>query len=128
MKILKQIFIILLFYVLGETISYVMRTLFPKLFLPGTIIGMILLLIALITKLIKMEHIKEVGTFLTNNMSFFFIPAAVSVVEYFDILQAAILKILLISAVSVIISFFAIVYSIKLTLYLQKRFRRESNE
>ena len=128
MKILKQILIILLFYILGEMISLGIKAVFPKLFLPGTIIGMVLLLIALFTKVIKMEDIHEVGTFLTNNMAFFFIPAAVAVVDYFDILAPSIIKIIIIAIVSVIVSFVAIVYSIKLTVYLQKRFRRERNE
>ena len=96
MKILKQILIILLFYILGEMISLGIKAVFPKLFLPGTIIGMVLLLIALFTKVIKMEDIHEVGTFLTNNMAFFFIPAAVAVVDYFDILAPSIIKIIII--------------------------------
>jgi holin-like protein len=128
MKILKQILIILLFYILGEMISFGIKAIFPKLFLPGTIIGMVLLLITLFTKVIKMEDIYEVGSFFTNNMAFFFIPAAVAVVDYFDLLAPSIIKIIIIAIVSVIVSFVAIVYSIKLTLYLQKRFGRESNE
>lgn len=125
MKIIKQIFIILLFYIFGELISLGLKIIFPKIFLPGTIIGMMLLLIALLKKFIKTEAINEVGSFLTNNMAFFFIPAAVAVVEYFDILEKAILKILLIAVISVIVSFYAILYAIKFTVLLQYRMRRE---
>lgn len=128
MKIIKQICLILLFYIIGDIISLGLKTIFPSLFLPGTIIGMILLLIALFTKFIKTEQVYEVGSFLTSNMAFFFIPAAVGVVEYFDILEVAIIKIIIIAVVSVIVSFFSIVYSIKLTIYLQNKLRRNNDE
>jgi holin-like protein len=131
MKIIKQIFIILLFYVIGEAISYGIQQLFTHLFIPGTIIGLILLLLFLVTKRIKKDEVEEVGTFLTNNMAFFFIPAAVSVMEYFSILQSAFLKIIIISVISLIVSFFAVVYSVKLVIYLQNKHqvnRGETNE
>jgi holin-like protein len=121
MKIIKQIFIILLFYMIGETISYGIQQLFRQIFIPGTIIGLILLLIFLITKRIKKEEVEEVGSFLTNNMAFFFIPAAVSVMEYFSILQSTFLKIIIISVISLIVSFFAVAYSVKLVIYLQNK-------
>lgn len=123
MKIIKQIFIILLFFVLGEIIAFALKTLIPSIFVPGTIIGMLLLLIALVTKVIKIEEVDDVGSFLTNNMAFFFIPAAVSVLEYMDILKSVVVQVLLICIISVIVTFFIVGFTIKLTIYLQSKFK-----
>lgn len=114
MKILKQIFIILFFYVLGEIISVLMNKI---IFIPGAIIGMVLLLLALIFKIIKIEQVDSVATFLTTNMAFFFIPAAVSVMEYFQILQTVIGKIILICIISVLLTFFIVSITIKIIIY-----------
>lgn len=128
MKIIKQIFIILLFFVLGEIVSLAIAAIIPSVFLPGSIIGMILLLIALITKVVKIDDVDAVGTFLTNNMAFFFIPAAVSVMEYFDFLQSIVIQILLICLISVIITFFIVGYVVKLTIYLQTKYSMNKGE
>lgn len=120
MKIIKQIFAILLFYIIGEFLAYFINLLFPAIFIPGTILGLIVLVVLIITRKISLDKVDEVGTFLTNNMAFFFIPAAVSVIEYFDILKETILKIIIIITISSFLSFFAIYGSIKLTLKLTK--------
>lgn len=77
---------------------------------------MVLLLLALYLKIIKLEEVEAVATFLTNNMAFFFIPAAVPVMEYFDILKREIIKILLICIFSVVITFFIVSFILKLLI------------
>ncbi|MDD3477871.1 MAG: CidA/LrgA family protein [Candidatus Izemoplasmatales bacterium] len=122
MNLFRQIFFILLFYVFGEILSALVLAIFPSVYLPGTILGLGLLLVALSTKILPKKEVESVGTFLTSNMAFFFIPAAVGVIEYFDILSAQILKILALILISTILSFLAIVASVKLTLgILRKR-------
>ncbi|NLM32822.1 MAG: CidA/LrgA family protein [Acholeplasmataceae bacterium] len=128
MKIIKQIFIILLFYVIGEVLSILLSNIFTKIYFPGTILGLIIFLLFLLNKkikIVKLEDVDEVGSFLTNNMAFFFIPAAVSVVEYFDVLQANFIKIVVIIIISLLISFIAITYTIKLTIYIQQKFLKQ---
>lgn len=125
MKIIKQICIILGFYILGEILAYLVSLIVPSIFIPGTIIGLLLLLLFLSVRLIKIEHIDTVGGFLTNNMAFFFVPVAVSVISYLDILKSVIFKIIIICTISIIISFLAVVYSIKLTMWIQKKARGE---
>lgn len=124
-QIIKQIFIILLFYVIGESISLGVRSITPVIYIPGTILGMLLLLLFLLKKYIKMRDVQDVGTFLTNNMAFFFIPAAVSVMEYYDLLRSTFLYILIIIFISAIVTFLAVAYSVKLTMYLQNKRNRE---
>jgi holin-like protein len=121
MKVIKQIFIILLFYIVGEFIARGVKWLIPAFHMPGMMIGMVLLLMALIFKLVQVKSICEVSSFLTSNMGFFFIPATVSILRHFDVISENILMILFIIAISSIASFFAIVYSVKLTLLIQKK-------
>ncbi len=106
MKILRQIFLILLFYLLGEFLSLAVGWVIPGFYFPGAILGMMMLLPFLLNKKLNID---EVGGFLSANMSFFFIPAAVSVLEYINLLQSTFLIILLIIILSTLISFFAII-------------------
>lgn len=64
MKLYVQFMIILMFSLVGEIISTVF-----KLPVPGSIIGLILLFIALELKLVRLRHIYTVGKFLLNNMT-----------------------------------------------------------
>lgn len=88
---------------------------------------MVILLILLVTKMIKLVHVEEVGTFLSNNMSFFFIPAAVSVIDYLDILQSVIFKVLIICSISIIVSFVLVAYAVKITITLQDKYKKGRN-
>ncbi|MDD3124062.1 MAG: CidA/LrgA family protein, partial [Candidatus Izemoplasmatales bacterium] len=120
----KQIFFILLFYVIGESISFGISSIFPNIFIPGTILGMLLLVLALLLKVVKNEYVEDVGIFLTSNMAFFFIPAAVSVIEYFDLLKVSIIRILILVTISLVVSFFSIMGSVKLTIFLQDQWKK----
>jgi len=74
MKIFKQLLIILAINFIGELLS---RSF--SLPLPGSIVGMVLLLILLFSGVIKENQIAETANFLLDHMPFFFIPAGVSV-------------------------------------------------
>lgn len=121
MKIIKQIFIILLFYIFGEILSYLVSQAFPSIYIPGTILGLIMLILVLTTGKLSMDYVDDVGTFLSNNMAFFFIPVAVSVIEYIDLLKESILIIIVIITISTFLSFLAIYGSVLLTLKLSKK-------
>jgi len=123
MKIMIQIFTILLFFVLGEIASQVIQFLFPSIFVPGTILGLLFLVIALSMKWVKRDKVEDVGNFLTGNMAFFFIPAAVGVVEYIDILQEDFVKIILLILISIVISLTSIYFSVELTLWIQMKIK-----
>lgn len=123
MKIIKQLFVILVFYVLGEIIAFGIKTILPNVFIPGTIIGLALLLVALLIKKIPIDHVDDVGSFLTSNMAFFFIPAAVSVLEYVNILQASFVRIIYIIVISIVFSFFMVALSVKATIILQNKYK-----
>ncbi len=90
MKIFKQLLIILGINFLGEFLSS-----FLNLPLPGSITGMLLLLIMLSTGVVKEEHIKETADFFLQNMGFFFIPAGVSIMVSYYALEGYYLQTIL---------------------------------
>lgn len=56
---------------------------------PGSVIGMVLLLVLLVTKVIRVEWIEDSAGFLTKHLAFFFIPIAVGLMAYGTMLKAA---------------------------------------
>ena len=83
MKLLRQFGCILGICVFGEIIQRVL-----KLPLPGSVIGMIILFLALYFKVIKVEMLKEISSFLLDHLAFFFIPAGVGLLSYTEVLKA----------------------------------------
>ena len=88
---------------------------------PASVIGMLLLLALLPPGLLKIEHIREKSDFLLSNMAFFFIPAGVSVINYFDVLASALLPLLVICVVSTVLTFAVTAYAVRLTRRLMDR-------
>ena len=91
MKIIYQIAII--FSICW--VSQVVEAFLPFAF-PASVIGMILLFLLLASGVVRIEHIREKSDFLLSNMAFFFIPAGVSVINYFDVLKSSVVPLVLI--------------------------------
>lgn len=88
MKLYVQFMIILIFSFIGEVLSTLLA-----LPVPGSIIGLVLLFLALEFKIIRLRHIDTVGNFLLNNMTILFLPAAVGIMERFDSIKPFLLPI-----------------------------------
>ncbi|CUP09663.1 CidA/LrgA family protein [Eubacterium sp. am_0171] len=116
MKIIRQIGIIFTVCWLSQVIAEFLPFDFP-----ASVIGMIFLFICLVTGLLKIEHIQEKSDFLLGNMAFFFVPAGVSIMNYFDILKSSAVQLLIICIVSTVITFAVTAYSVKLTMKLMDR-------
>lgn len=71
--------------------------------LPSSIIGMLILTLLLQFKAIKLRQVEGMANFLVKNLGFFFVPAAVSLMLYFDIIKAQWLPIVVASAVSTVL-------------------------
>lgn len=82
MKILRQMAILLLLIFIGDVLNKVFGI--P---IPGNILGMILLLVALLTGIIKLHQIEEISKFLLEHLSFFFVPAGVGLLSVTGILK-----------------------------------------
>lgn len=123
MKIIKQIGII--FTVCW--VSLVIEKILPFAF-PASVIGMILLLICLMAGILKMEHIQEKADFLLENMAFFFIPAGVSIINYFDVLKNSVIQLIVICVVSTVVTFAVTAYTVTLTIRLMNRRKEEKRD
>jgi holin-like protein len=70
------------FYFLGEVIRSVFCI--P---IPGNVLGMILIVIALKLQIVKLEHVERASTLLLDNLMFLFVPTTVAIMLYFDIIR-----------------------------------------
>ncbi len=98
MKYLKQLVIILFITFIGELLNY-----FIPLPIPTSVYGMVLLYIALMTKIIKLSSVKETGKFLVDIMPVMFIPAGVGLLESWGVLSSMLLPIAIITAVTTVL-------------------------
>ena len=98
MKYIKQFLIILSVSFLGE----VLHALLP-LPVPASIYGLVLMLAALCTGLLKLPQIEKTGLFLVDIMAVMFIPAAVGLVEEWGTLQPILIPVSVITVVVTVI-------------------------
>ena len=98
MKILKQFFIILLVSFLGEAL----HALLP-LPIPASIYGLVLMLAALCTHIIRLEDVKGVGMVLVEVMTVFFIPITVQLMDSWTDIRAMLVPAVLTITVSTLI-------------------------
>lgn len=82
MKFLRQFFIILFISFLGE----ILRTLIP-LPIPASVYGLVLMLTALGTGILKIGQVKETAKFLIEIMPVMFIPAGAGLLNSWPALQ-----------------------------------------
>jgi len=94
----KQSAIIVSIYALGEAIVWLFDSQFP-----GSVVGMLMLLGGLHLKWIKVDDIRLVSSLLLAYMPLFFIPAGVSVMVSYTLMQEFSLEILFIVMLSTII-------------------------
>lgn len=100
MKYLKQAACILAFTLAGEFLQAII-----PLPIPAAIYGMVLLLIALLTGLLKEEHIADTANFLLTIMPVFFVAPAIRLLEYWEVIAPNVAAILIISITSTLLVF-----------------------
>ena len=89
--------------------------------MPASIIGMLMLLILLVTRVVRPEHVREKSDFLLANLPFFFIPAAVSIMNYTDVLQGKLAALLAVCTISMVITFAVTSVAVRITCRLLER-------
>ncbi len=97
MKYIEQLMVIILFSFIGEVLNYEI-----PLPIPASIYGMILLFLALSTKIIKLEQVEATGEYLMSIMLMFFVPAGVGIMDTFFEYKSSMLKIIVIVVISTI--------------------------
>ena len=119
MKYIKQVLIILGFTLLGEVLSYVIP--FP---IPAAIYGIILMLIALGTGILKTSQVKDASGFLISIMPVLYVPACVRILEYLGVISKNLTAIITISVVS---TFLVFAVSSLVTQWIMNRKEGKSN-
>ncbi len=95
MRYIKQFGIILLITFIGE----ILHELLPVP-VPAGIYGIILLFIGLKTGVVPLSEVRETSHFLIRIMPLMFIPAAVGIVDTWDIIAPSWLQFILVTAIS----------------------------
>ncbi|MBR4069684.1 MAG: CidA/LrgA family protein [Bacteroidaceae bacterium] len=79
--IIKGVFTILLFYVIGIGASHLIGGV-----IPGSVCGMLLLFAALCLGIVKPDNVRSVARALTQNMAVLFLPAGVGIMAQYDLI------------------------------------------
>ena len=107
MRILWQLCFLFALCAVGELGSYFLP--FP---FPASMVSLFILLFLLCVRAVKPEQIEETSDFLLKNMAFFFLPAGVKVMEQFSAIQSQIPLLLLIIAVTLVLTFLASAFTV----------------
>lgn len=116
MNILKQCFYLLLICFIGEAVALLLPV--P---LPASIISMVLLFLLLLTGWFRETQIREVSDFLLGNMAVLFIPAGVSIINYFDEIMSVWPALLAIILISTIVTFLVTAFTTQLMIRFMAR-------
>ena len=98
MKYLKQFGIILALSFIGELLNDLL-----PLPIPASIYGIILMFLCLKTKIIPLSAVEETARFLIEAMPLMFIPAAVGLLESWDIIKGVWIQYISITVISTVI-------------------------
>lgn len=97
MKYVKQFLIILGISLVGELLNRLL-----PLPIPASIYGMVIMFFGLMTGIIRLESVKETGTFLIEIMPVMFIPAGVGLMESWGIMKPMLVPVCIITVVTIV--------------------------
>lgn len=120
MKYIYQFALILFITFLGEIIYNII-----PLPIPASIYGLLIMLFCLQAKIIKLEKIKEAGTFLLEIMPLMFIPAAVGLLTVWQEVTDILLPLIIIIMLSTII---VMVATGRITQFIIRQGGEQNNE
>lgn len=116
MKLLLQIAVVFGIYWVSQIIEVMLPFSFP-----ASVISLILLLILLLTGLVKHDHVRDLSEFLLGNLAFFFVPVAVSIMNYADFIFENLMAFATICVVSLILTYAATAFAVQLTQRLLEK-------
>lgn len=119
-KIVFQVLILLLFALLMNGMANLLH-----LPIPGSILGMVVLFILLQTRIIKLSWIDAGASWLLAELLLFFIPSAVGVMNYFEMMKQDGLSILLVILIS---TFLVMAVSGLIASIMTKRKEKKQND
>lgn len=119
-RTIAQIGIIIIFYLVGEFIVSI-----TGIIIPGSIIGLVLLWLALYFKILNVKYIQNGAGFMLAFLSLFFIPSTVGVINYPELLTIS--GGLFVLAV-IISTMFALIVTGKISKMIEKKERQMKEE
>ncbi|EDM66108.1 MAG: CidA/LrgA family protein [Moritella sp.] len=104
MKIwLYNIFTIFCFVVLGRGISMLLPVAFPS-----SIIGLLLLFVALSSGMLKQKYVEKVCEQLNRHIGILFVPAGVALMGYFELVQQNLVALIMAGLIGTVAIFFTV--------------------
>ena len=100
MKYIRQFAIIMLFSLLGELCHLMLPI--P---IPASIYGMVLLFLSLALGLLKVEAVKETGSFLVSLLPLLFVVPTVGLMGYWDLIRDKLWQIVILIVVTTVLTF-----------------------
>lgn len=97
MKYLFQLLTILIFSFLGEVLKALLP--FP---VPASVYGLLLLLAALLTRVVKLEQVEDTAHYLISVMPVFFIASSVSIINITKDIKGELLSLVVMAVVSTV--------------------------
>ena len=101
MKYIKQLLSILIFSLAGELLHLLLPM--P---IPASVYGLILLFLALCTKLVRLDQIESVSQFLIDIMPILFVAPAVNLLDSWTLIAPDLAPICIIVVLSTLVTFF----------------------
>lgn len=117
MKVVQGFAIIMAFFALGEAASILMGH-----FVPGSVVGMVLLFAALCLRWVDAERIRPVAQFLTRNMILLFIPTFMGIIDTWGLLRSSLLEWFVVLVITTIAVMAASGYSVQLVEWFRSRY------
>lgn len=123
MKILLQIMLVFTLCMVCDAVSAVLPFI-----MPGSVLSMIVLFLLLVFHIVRVGQIRGKAEFMQEVMAFFFIPPAVSLMNYFSLLKDILVPLFVISIVSVLLTFVATGWTVQAVMKLQDLARRKQGD
>lgn len=123
MKIVKQFTLIVAIMFIGKWLIEV--TGIP---MPANVLGMIILLIALVTGVLKEKDIKDTSDFIISHLSLFFVVPSVGIILYLDLFTKSFFKLMIPLLGSILLGLFVCGKVVEGVILLQDRNKLKKDE
>ena len=123
MKVVNGFAIIMAFFALGEAASILMGH-----FVPGSVVGMVLLFAALCLRWVDAESIRPVAKFLTGNMILLFIPTFIGIIDTWELLSSSLLGWFAVVALTTVAVMASTGYCVQAVEWIRTRLTKKGEE
>ena len=117
---LRQLSLLFALYLLAVWVCGLLPFAFP-----ASVLGMLLLLLLLLAGVVKPRQVERGADLLLQNMMFLFVPAGVSILEYFSLIRDKVPVLILIALVTLAVTLAATAFTVKAAAALLGK-RREA--